>query len=108
MGAKPKLVLFVGAGFSKGIWNDAPLGDELFSAVWEKVTGFSSNGERCFLDTVAQLFPRIPQSDYKSISFETFLSLIFNATRDDSYFLRDIMSAEKAQHVYDMIVHGVA
>lgn len=67
---QPSLVLFLGAGFSRGLWKDIPLTDGLTKAVLERLGEHRERVRRAIL----RLFPHLP--DAADADFETFLGVI--------------------------------
>ncbi|MBM3505396.1 MAG: hypothetical protein FJX65_16180 [Alphaproteobacteria bacterium] len=69
------MVLFAGAGFTKGLWPKAPLGKNLFKHVLDKTAELGD--KQFFVESVESLFPS--WSPGVSLSFEAFLAKIEDA-----------------------------
>lgn len=75
---KPNLVLFVGAGFTKGLRKQAPVMDELFATVLKKARSLKEPKRMALLSKlIAVHFPKIPREDWGSINFEHFLTRMY-------------------------------
>lgn len=107
MNAKPNVVLFLGAGFSKALWDDAPVSKDLFEKILLAVSDFGVSQESLLRDTIADIYPGKSPKGFKSEDFEHFLTIIYDAKRGRPD-PREFVTAERAQNVYDLIVRLVA
>jgi len=94
------LVLFLGAGFSKGLWDDIPLASGLTKAILHELDG----RRRGDLETlILRLFPDL--KDPAQVDFETFLGLLDGLCRDRDLATR--LDVPEPDRQWDAVVSGL-
>ena len=108
---KPRLVFFLGAGFSHSISEKIPVGRKLFAKVFEKV-GMNSNEYKRLTDILRTIFPRhtlndLSDGDQASQLFEIFLSVLEYAKNRETRGWLSFSQSDLVQ-IWDLVVAAVA
>jgi len=102
MQKKPSLVLFLGAGFSKGLWDNIPLSSGLTKAILHELEQHPHH-RRDLESLILRLFPDL--KDPAQVDFETFLGLLDGLCKDRDLAARlDIPDPDRQ---WDTVVSGL-
>src|SRR5512137_2745349 len=97
---KKSLVLFLGAGFSKGLWPDIPLAADLTTSIRDRLPP----PQRKEMDIlIRQFFPHLASET--DVDFETFLGLLEGLCKD-KVLSATFGIADPDRH-WDMVVSGL-